>query len=894
MGSVPPRPNRTRTKQSHYPSSSAAPFVPPTFASTASIGTNRDDGGDKTSQQHRPRRNAQPCFNWAKTGECFRGAKCWYTHDPTVRRSDSLACSRLTAVGQVATSRERCRQRIAAELQRLRQEQAEEEEEARRLQFRDIIRRREEEEAAEQRRLEEADEAARRDAAQRLHQERLDAEILRYVQVERSRQRRLAEQANERQRVEDAGRRAREEESEARFQNLARQNATTVLRRFVLASFVTFGAGLEVRNIITGFECSLVKINNLPDDARDREIVGLFTQQGVDESLFQLRSVTPMEDGSGRKEAHVIMTSDLAVLFTSALDGIEFRDERIGVEVGAYNMPGAMGTLTPEEAQTMTVSWRLPSVSYAVEYDDEHRAQVMVNDLNGTVFQGRRIDVEMDMHPSRAYTVDFSGNVKISRLPLQVTDAQVWELAQTHRVRRLEERSIIPYSGLDELFRRFLAHVNHCTHGSVISSERVVKDRDVSGRVTYRIRFVTPEQARVAYERFFTQGFPGLHKLRLVLPEPTTFNLTISRLQYAAQKTQWDALAAGLTDRKACSLLFKEDSDLILIRLSGSAQPIVGALKVRIEGLAAGERVKGWHQDFEDQDGPFCRRVFRRTRAFLRGDRKTQSLRLCGSAASMEAGREMVRTELARLSSMGYTITLRPESVDFFSRRGVSVLKELYGEGSVTFVPRTRRITITEGEDARHHLRRLVDESLDEGRQGATTTENRQQCPVCSDEVSAAFRLGCGHVYCSSCINHFLTSAVDNGQFPLLCIGNDMTCSVPIAIPTIEQFLPPYTFNRLLESATESYMSQNSTIFKHCKTPGCTQVFRSSDEGSATTLQCPSCFTGVCSVCGEDPHETVSCVEQRRAQQWDINDAWMQEQGIRKCPSCSMCHKCSD
>jgi hypothetical protein len=702
----------------------------------------------------------------------------------------------------------------------------------------------------------------------------------------------LVEQANERQRAEDAGRRAREEASEARFQNLARQNATTILRRFVLASFVTFGAGLEVRNVITGFECSLVKIRNLPDDARDREIVGLFTQQGVDESLFQLRSVTPMEDGSGRKEAHVIMSSDLAVLLTSALDGIEFREERIGVDVDAYNMPGSMGRLTPEEAQTMTVSWRLPSVSYAVEYDDEHRAQAMVNDLNRTVFQGRQIGVEMDMHPNRASTVDFSGNVKISRLPLQVTNAQIWELAQTHRVRRLEERNIIPHYSPEELFRRFLANVNHCTRNSVISSERVVKDRDVSGRVTYRIRLTTPEQARVAYERFSTQGFPGLHRLRLDLPEPTTFNLTIARLQYTAQKTQWDALAIGLTDRKACSLLFKVDSDLVRIRLSGSAEPVVGPLKVRIEGLAAGERVEGWHRDFGVQDGPFCRLVFLRRRAFLRGDQATQSLRICGSAASVEAARGMVKTELARLSGMDYTITLHRDSVDFFSRRGISALQELYGEDSVTFAPRTRRITITGGENALHHLRRLIDESLDEGRQGATAIDIRQQCPVCSDEVSAAFRLGCGHAYCSSCINHFLTSAVDNGQFPLLCIADDMTCSVPIAIPTIEQFLPPSTFNRLLLSATESYMSQNTAVFKHCKTPGCTQVFRSSDEGSATTLQCPSCFTGVCSACGEDPHETVSCVEYRRAQQWDINDAWMQEHGIRKCPSCSMCHMC--
>ncbi|KAF8834264.1 hypothetical protein BDN67DRAFT_596023, partial [Paxillus ammoniavirescens] len=120
---------------------------------------------------------------------------------------------------------------------------------------------------------------------------------------------------------------------------------------------------------------------------------------------------------------------------------------------------------------------------------------------------------------------------------------------------------------------------------------------------------------------------------------------------------------------------------------------------------------------------------------------------------------------------------------------------------------------------------------------------------------------------------------------------------VPIPIPTIQQFLPPASFNRLLEAAFDSHVSKHPEEFKCCKTPDCTQLYRSVRPGDrAKSLNCPSCFASVCNACNEDAHahEGLTCAESRirrdPAEQDRLNDEWIASQGgrVKKCPRCSV------
>ncbi|KAI6126759.1 hypothetical protein F5141DRAFT_355180 [Pisolithus sp. B1] len=120
-------------------------------------------------------------------------------------------------------------------------------------------------------------------------------------------------------------------------------------------------------------------------------------------------------------------------------------------------------------------------------------------------------------------------------------------------------------------------------------------------------------------------------------------------------------------------------------------------------------------------------------------------------------------------------------------------------------------------------------------------------------------QLGCGHTYCSACLRHFVTSAHEINVFPLRCVGDDSRCNTPISIPTVQQFLTPAAFDRLLEAAFAFHISQRPMEFRFCKTPDCGQIYRSTPAGEvAVTLRCPSCSSEVCSAC-DDGHEGLTC-----------------------------------
>jgi hypothetical protein len=98
--------------------------------------------------------------------------------------------------------------------------------------------------------------------------------------------------------------------------------------------------------------------------------------------------------------------------------------------------------------------------------------------------------------------------------------------------------------------------------------------------------------------------------------------------------------------------------------------------------------------------------------------------------------------------------------------------------------------------------------------------------------------------------------------------------------------LPQAKMRELLEGAAKWHI-RTAADFQYCKTTDCTQIYRMSDQASVSVLQCPACFAEVCTGCGQDGHQDVSCEEQRRIMlQWSLDEGWMGTQGLKKCPSC--------
>jgi len=674
---------------------------------------------------------------------------------------------------------------------------------------------------------------------------------------------------------------------------IAREEASKTISQVVFGSIVTYSAGLDVPNLITGFETCTLRIGNIPLDVKEEDIHALLRGQGLGVNYFHF--VIKMRSDR-RLEAHIVTDIAAGRAIALGLDGVEFQEETLVVEMSATNSLEGMSAATGQSSEVLTISWHAPSACYVAEYIDVATANAKVGELNRSIYGGRRIKVGMNAQPRGRFVHNLRLNaIKINNLPPSVFDEDVINLTRSISVKRLATGG--PFGSMytaEQIARLVREDIERVVPGGLQKFDDPPTTCTIEGVVSARAHFSSWDEAHAAYTRLSDRRY-GNQTVWLRLPDPMHFTLVIPVEQYKAQKTQWDSLSSSIKDRRACTLNVRDTGNVVHIRLSGSVKEATGALKVRVENLARGDKVDGWHRSLGFSGNSFVARVRSETGAYLRADWKRQSLKVYGAPRAVDQAREMIKDELDRLSSLDYTVTVARHSVGFFVREGIQELKETLGENNVRFAMSSRKITVSGGEEARHALDRLIALSHKGSCGLPNASQGSQICPICYDSVSSPHQLGCGHTYCVACLRHFISSALESDQLPLTCLGDEAQCRVPIAIPTIQQFLPPASFNRLLEAAFDVYIAKHPEEFKHCKTPDCTQIYRAVQAGATPqTLHCPSCFSAVCNGCHEDSHDGFSCAESKArrdpAEEERLNDAWIASQGgrVKKCPQCNV------
>ena len=667
-----------------------------------------------------------------------------------------------------------------------------------------------------------------------------------------------------------------------------REEAAKTITQVVFGSIVTYSAGLDVSNLITGFETCTLRIGNIPLDAKEDDIHALLIGYGLDGHHFHFI----IKKGSDcRLEARVVTDNANGRALALGLDGVEFQEETLVVEMSATNSLDGMNAASGQNAEILSISWRAPSARYIAEFIDAVTANAKVKELDRFIYGGRRIRVEMNTQPRGRFVPNLSLNaIKISNLPPSITDEEAIRFTGSISVKRLpnDAYSTKQVAGLVR------TSIETAVPGGLKKFEALPGTYTTKGVVSARAHFSTWDEAHIAYTHLSDKRY-GNRPVCLRLPDPMYFTLIIPAEQYRAQMAQWDSLSNSIKDKKACSLGVRDAGNVVRIRLSGSVKEATGALKVRVENLARGEKVEGWHRSLGIPGNLFVSRVYPETGAYLRAYRKRQSLKVYGTSRAVDQAREMIKRELDRLASLDYTVTLPRHSMGFFVREGIQQLKETLGENNVGFTTSSRTITVSGGEEARHALDRLIKLSQEGSFCLPNASRGSQTCPICYDTVSSPHQLGCGHTYCVACLRHFISSALESDQLPLTCLGDEARCRVPIAIPTIQRFLPPASFNRLLEVAFDTYIAKHPEVFKYCETPDCPQIYRAVQAGAVPqTLHCPSCFSAVCNGCHEDAHDGLSCAESKArrdpAEQVRLNDAWIASQNgrVKRCPQCSI------
>ncbi|KAI6096340.1 hypothetical protein EV401DRAFT_2083099 [Pisolithus croceorrhizus] len=667
----------------------------------------------------------------------------------------------------------------------------------------------------------------------------------------------------------------------------AQNEAAQTIGRIVQGSIVTYNAGLDIIGLTTGFESCTVRLKNIPLDAKEDEVRALMTQQGVNAGRFHFVGMKNMV--GGKVEAEIMTDEKLGRLLSTGLNGTIFKGSTLEVEVSAPNTLEGMAASSIQNPAVLTLSWHSSAVRYAVTYVDAAAAQAKVRELNGYTYNDRRIKAQMNNETSTSTRTSHPPHtIIINNLPPETGDAEMVTLSGSSSVKRLKSTPSLSVHDVEHRLRDVVQTIVSNGFQSLETSSVP----DLNGLLSIRAHFCSHDDALAAQKFLEDTGYGRNVGMRLRVPHPMAFTIRLGQEQYTAQKTQWDALMGSLKDPKACMLNIYKHGNTVHIRLSGSQCDALGALKLKVENLARGETVQGWHRALTHPKNNFSKQVLTETGAYMRVDQKVQALKVYGSATSTERARKMISEELDRLSSADFTAVIPKLAVRSLINEGLTQLKETFGEDAVKFDTKSRRITISGGEEARHSLDSIVRSAMRNNEKSSTASQSETACPICLDDISISFRLGCGHAYCVACLRHFLLSALEGSDFPLRCLGNDGHCGVPISIPTIQRFLPPASFNRLLEAAFTFYLTKRPTEFKYCKTPDCTQIYRSTSPEARASLRCPSCFSDVCSSCGES-HDGLQCAEvrQRQAEEEERqNNAWIAAQGqrVKRCPQCNV------
>jgi hypothetical protein len=775
------------------------------------------------------------------------------------------------------------RKSMAAEVARIQAEECAKEEASRKereeleravLEERNAQAAREQEERARVREQQAREEAARKARAER-------EEAARRAHAAREEIKRRAKE--EREEAERNARKARLEERRA-------EEAQVTVQQMVLGSaLVTCGAGVDIRSIITGFDLLRVVVKGLPHNTNFNEVAAAFTLSGVNPENVILQETRP---NGGLADAIFLMKADQFESFAFGSDHtIDFQGRSFLLEVGPISSEDSM-TLSSHSTNTLTVYWPVPSTSMIATYPTLEVAKAKAKELDAKMLHGQRVKAFMNTPPRTPHSWrEFNpASVKLMYLPLDVPLTEVEVFSGTSLLRVLSSPTYIPEEFI-EFLRKHLEGFPGVNQGTFVC----LPSRAPNPTSRVEIQFHGWEEARFACDTLnnhrLRNDFPYV---RTLLPRAHRYFANISHEQYRSQKNRWDSLVQEKGRGMARVQVHDRSGGRVVITVEGNDRKAVGALKVRVESLLAGERLdpSHWGRFFLSGTGfESLQDIHAESGAYVRIDKKFPALRVYGTAEAVVRAKESIRYSVigTRSTSIDRVIPLKQRSVQYFVRRGLASLKEIIGEDNVSLdlTSTPRKLTIKVGEDAHHHLQRAMDESLEDF---SLDEGHRDICPICCDTTSHPETLGCGHSYCTSCLWHYLESASNTKKFPLVCMGNNATCKTLLPIPLIKRFLTVQRFNQLVEVAFLSYLDQHPRELRCCTTPDCNQIYRR--DLTKPSLQCPACFSTICSSCQEESHEGMTCLQSKRygltaGQGWFTED-WASAHGIKKCPGCGI------
>ncbi|KAJ4468736.1 hypothetical protein J3R30DRAFT_1600243 [Lentinula aciculospora] len=634
---------------------------------------------------------------------------------------------------------------------------------------------------------------------------------------------------------------------------------------------VKFGAGLNVQEVITGFETPWLYLNNIPFDISHDAVIHLLSKHGtVQESRVEVASPR------GTQRARARFSSDIEARNANiVLNGTRQWGSIISTQLPVNTAHGRGATL---QDTAVRIQWAAPSIIGYAGYPTQERAQKAI-DIAKAAYSEAYISAHMytGLPQMAAYTVRFLN------LPIHTKKEQMNKYSEP-----LDMMWDVPnYTSVDQV-ASFLRHKLESNTLDVMSFD-ILPPPYRDGQVKAWVHLSTPAAAKTACQLLHFRKPMCTGKTRIFAYHMPSLSYSIPMDQY--RRIQDDIVTFRERLRRevqGTTFTISPGTTSVTVRLSAVDGKDLGNLKAEFEKLRGGEVVRHndqvlWDRFFGLPAGKLYLRKLEISHLgiIIREDAARRRLTLFGQSSL----RGVVKTILIQKHSellvrTKRIISLGPLLGPFLRFEFASVTQQL-GPEKVTLDMGSRQLLVTgHNNDFRVALQAV---QRTQRKQNPRLQRNVASCPVCLGEVDCPVTISqCKHTYCRTCLISYLQAAVDSKFFPLTCLGNDDNCSSLIPISLARQILSTGEFDSLVQAAFEAHIHERPNEFHYCPSPDCMQVYRPAPSGNI--LQCPSCLLRICPQCHVEQHDGFECPDRDGGDH--LFKEWAKAHNVKNCPSC--------
>ncbi|KAG1831142.1 hypothetical protein EV424DRAFT_1534651 [Suillus variegatus] len=541
---------------------------------------------------------------------------------------------------------------------------------------------------------------------------------------------------------------------------------------------VKLRSGFDVQDVTTGFETRWVHLGDVSPDVKESQLRSLLKAYQVDELCIP--------DGKDAKRLTVkvqFSTAAQAMEASVALHGRQIQGRRLTAKL-TLNTTACRTTVLKDTA--VRITWSAPQrVGYA-GYATLNEAKAAIAAATGLAMRDNVLTAALyeGLPAVGVY------NVMFSHLP---PDAERKDLEQFGNAESiLLERP--NYESLESARHAVLRILQSC--GNVSNFDLVLPIWN--GTVLVWATFETHADASNARDHLDGQhprAIGGKTYISARHVQSLNFSLPLSKfkmLQEDIARLRWTWRTRFNHDVTLFDRLTSPDGP-VHIRISAANVSNLGIAKAEFEQLQHGEvvtlqRKPIWDRFFSEPSGhSFLRELESRYTGIGLRTRMGKIL-LLGPIEQRQLARKDIMTRFQELQArQWWRIPLSGRVVGPFVGTDLVTLQKTLGPENcyVHYISNQRNLVVRGNEQAY----RIACEAVE---------KVQSRYADSSTAIPRISILTCGHTWCTSCLESYLVSAVENKTFPLTCLGADASCTERISTALAKKILSGDDFAALV------------------------------------------------------------------------------------------------